>query len=92
MPFVYILECADGTFYVGHTDDLAARQKSHSAGHAAAYTAARRPVAMVYAEEHSSLKDARARERQLKRWTHTKKQALVDQRLKAARPTRRSSP
>ena len=92
MPFVYILECADGTFYVGHTDDLAAREQTHSAGHGASYTAARLPVSMVYAEEHSSLRDARARERQLKRWTHTKKQALVDRRLKATRPPGRGNP
>lgn len=69
VPFVYILRCADGTLYVGHTGDLSARLLAHNAGAGSAYTAARLPVEMVYAEEHVSLKGARARERQLKGWT-----------------------
>ena len=77
MPFVYLLRCADGTLYVGHTHDLAARVKTHNEGHGSAYTESRRPVEMVYAEEHSSLQGAVARERQVKRWTAKKKEALV---------------
>ena len=77
MPFVYILRCADGTLYVGHTSDLAAREKAHNDGTAAAYTAARRPVSVVYAETMASSEDARSRERQIKRWTTRKKEALI---------------
>ncbi len=77
MPFTYILRCADDTLYVGHTENLASREQTHNDGKGAKYTAARRPVRMVYAEEHSSAGRAIARERQLKRWSHKKKEALI---------------
>jgi putative endonuclease len=77
MPFIYILRCADETLYVGHTEDLASREETHNAGRGAKYTAARTPVRMVYAEEHASVASAIARERQLKRWSHKKKEALI---------------
>ena len=77
MAFTYILRCADDTLYVGHTENLASREQTHNDGKGAKYTAARRPVRMVYAEEHSSARSAIARERQLKRWSHRKKEALI---------------
>jgi predicted GIY-YIG superfamily endonuclease len=77
MAFTYILRCADDTLYVGHTENLASREQTHNDGKGAKYTASRRPVRMVYAEEHSSPGSAIARERQLKRWSHKKKEALV---------------
>ena len=77
MSFVYIARCADGTVYVGHTSDLAAREATHNDGHGARYTAARRPVRIVYAEEFPNIDAAKTRERQLKGWTLAKKEALV---------------
>jgi predicted GIY-YIG superfamily endonuclease len=77
MFYVYVLRCVDGTLYVGYTKDLASREWTHNEGKGAKYTAARRPVCMVYAEEHSSFASAMARERQLKRWSHKKKEALI---------------
>ena len=77
MPFIYIVRCADDTLYVGHTEDLASRERTHNDGRGAVYTGARRPVHMVYAEEHASIASALVRERQLKRWSTKKKEALV---------------
>ena len=77
MPFTYILRCADATVYVGHTEDLGLREQTHNEGRGAKYTAARRPVRMVYAEEHPSIESAIAREHQLKRWSREKKEALI---------------
>ena len=77
MPFTCILRCADDTLYVGHTENLASRERTHNDGKGAKYTATRRPVRMVYAEEHASAESAIARERQLKRWSHKKKEALI---------------
>ena len=77
MPFTYIVRCADDTLYVGHTEDLSSREETHNDGKGAKYTAARRPVRIVYAEEHSSAASSIARERQLKRWSNKKKEALV---------------
>jgi putative endonuclease len=77
VPFIDIARCVDDTLYVGHTDDLASREKTHNDGQGAVYTAARRPVRIVYAEEHASVASAIARERQLKRWSNKKKEALI---------------
>ena len=48
---MYILRCADDTLYIGHTENLASREQTHNDGKGAKYTAARRPVRIVYAEE-----------------------------------------
>lgn len=77
MPFVYILKCADGVFYVGRTDDLEQRLQAHQRGEGSRFTSCRRPVEMVYAEEHQTQRGAVAREQQLKRWTRAKKEALI---------------
>lgn len=77
MPFCYILRCVDGSCYVGSTDDLTSRLIKHSDGSASHYTAARRPVTLVYAEEAPSIQMARAREQQIKGWTRAKKEALI---------------
>ena len=77
MFYVYVLRCSDGSLYVGRTKDLAAREQWHNDGHGARYTTSRRPVTIVYAEEFSSELSAARRERQLKRWSTAKKNALV---------------
>ncbi len=74
VPWVYILRCSDNTLYIGHTNDVAAREKTHNEGHGSRYTAVRRPVTVVYAEQLDSAEDAIAREHQLKRWTRAKKE------------------
>lgn len=77
MVWVYILRCRDGTFYVGLTTDIESRETEHNQGTGSRYTAARRPVKIIYTELHPSLESARARERQLKRWSAAKKEALA---------------
>ncbi len=75
--FVYILRCADGSYYIGCTTNLIERERAHNAGFASEHTARRRPVRLVYSEAHQSWSAARRREIQLKRWSHSKKKALV---------------
>jgi predicted GIY-YIG superfamily endonuclease len=78
MPhFVYILRCSDGSYYVGHTNDVAERVERHNAGRGPAYTAARLPVELAYSQELPSMEAALQREAQLKRWTRAKKEALI---------------
>jgi putative endonuclease len=77
VPRIYLLRCADSTLYVGHTNDLVARQKAHHDGFGARYTATRLPVTIVYSEAHRSTQSAIARQRQLTRWTTSKKEALI---------------
>ena len=75
--WVYIIRCADGSYYTGSTKDLDQRLQAHEVGRAAPYTARRRPLTLVYSERHQSMKAARGREQQIKRWTHKKKEALI---------------
>jgi len=77
MWFVYILRCSDDSLYIGETNNVANRLARHNDGIAATYTAARRPVRVVYIESHESRRESLQRERQLKRWTRAKKEALV---------------
>ena len=75
--YVYILRCADGSYYVGLTEDLKGRENAHNNGRGSTYTFLRRPVQLVYSESYDSLEEAIGRERQLKRWSHAKKKALI---------------
>lgn len=75
--FGYILQCSDGSLYVGNTTNVAARVTAHDDGRGALWTACRHPVSLVYHEQQSSEEQAIARERQIKRWTHAKKLALI---------------
>jgi putative endonuclease len=78
MPFCYILECADGTFYTGWTTDLERRVKTHNAGRGAKYTKLRRPVRLVYSEKLRSRSAAQKRELAIKRLRRSKKLELVN--------------
>ena len=75
--YVYILRCADGSYYVGHTDNLQRRVKAHNEGGGAKFTCKRRPVRLVYTETHDGEEAAVRRERQLKKWSRAKKEALI---------------
>ena len=76
--YVYILRCADGSYYVGSTrTSLEARVAEHNAGTFGGYTTRRRPVVPLFHQEFARIEDAIAAERQIKGWTHAKKEALV---------------
>jgi predicted GIY-YIG superfamily endonuclease len=84
MHFVYILRCADDSLYIGETNDLAGRVLKHNEG-GSPHTAARRPVSLAYSESFENRILALGRERQLKRWTRAKKEALIVGDLKLLR-------
>jgi putative endonuclease len=85
--YTYIVECADGTLYTGWTTDLVRRVATHNAGRGADYTRQRRPVRLVYSEEHDSRAGARSRELQLKKMTRARKLLLIaDAALREGRP------
>src|SRR5208283_2064541 len=76
--FVYLLQCADGSFYVGHTDDLERRVAQHECGAVpSCYTFKRRPVRLMWSQEFPTRVEALAKERQLKGWSRAKKEALA---------------
>ena len=75
--YVYILECADGTYYTGWTTDLEHRVATHNAGRGAKYTRARLPVQLVYFEEFDEKIPAQKREYAIKQLTRAQKEALI---------------
>ena len=71
--WVYMLECADRSYYVGHTDELEKRVLQHERGELGGYTSTRRPVRVVFTQEFASREEALAAERQIKGWSRKKK-------------------
>lgn len=77
MPYVYIVRCADDTYYTGWTSDVAGRVAAHNAGRGGRYTRARRPVTLVYQEEAADRRAAMKREAAIKRYTREQKERLA---------------
>ena len=75
--WTYMLQCADGHYYVGHSDNLEARLAAHQSGAITGYTRSRRPVALVWSETFATREEALAAERQIKGWSRAKKRALI---------------
>ena len=76
--WVYMLRCADDSFYIGHTDNLEMRVAKPETGEYTGYTWSRRPVVLVYSQEFQTRDEALRAERQIKGWNRAKKQALID--------------
>lgn len=75
--FVYILQCADQSLYVGCTNNLEKRLHQHNNSKSGAhYTKVRRPVTLRYQEEFATLAEGRKREAEIKSWVREKKLAL----------------
>jgi len=80
MPYsVYIVECSDGTFYTGIAADVARRTREHNESpKGARYTRARRPVRLVYREEHPDKSSALKREYAIKKLSRLQKSVLIE--------------
>src|SRR5688572_31148395 len=78
MAWMYILKCADGTYYVGSTRNLDLRFSQHQSGKGSRYTSGRLPVELVYAEEYDRITDAYAREKQVQNRSRAKREALIN--------------
>lgn len=77
MPYMYILECADGSYYTGSTWNLELRLWQHQQGIGANHTAKRLPVKLIYFEQTDRIDEAFYREKQVQGWSRKKKQALI---------------
>lgn len=77
MPYMYILKCADDSYYTGSTWSLKKRLAQHQCGEGARHTAKRLPVELVYFEEFARVEDAFRREKQVQGWGRRKKEALM---------------
>jgi len=79
--WVYILECSDGSYYTGSTNDIERRLAQHQQGEGAQYTKNRRPVKLAYSEEFKRVDEAFHREKQVQGWSRAKKKALIEGRF-----------
>ncbi|MBK9190857.1 MAG: GIY-YIG nuclease family protein [Crocinitomicaceae bacterium] len=75
--WMYILKCSDGTFYTGSTKYLVKRIEQHQNGEGSNYTSLRLPVELIYCEEFERIDHAFYREKQVQKWSHGKKVALI---------------
>lgn len=77
MNYVYIVECSDGTFYTGWTNNLEKRIDMHSKGTGAKYTKGRGPVKLIYSEKFEDKREAMRREYEIKKKTRQEKLLLI---------------
>ncbi len=77
--YIYILLCHDGTLYIGYTDDLVRRLRTHNSGKGAKYTRSRLPVKLLYWEKYADKSTAMRREYALKQWTRAEKLVLLQE-------------
>lgn len=75
--WVYILRCADGSYYTGHTDNLENRIGQHQAGVCGGYTAERLPVVLAWSQECATREEALGAELHVKGWSRKKKEAMM---------------
>ena len=75
--WVYILRCADDSYYTGHTDNLDKRIVEHQTDRIDGYTSTRLPLTLVFSEEFPNREEALACERQIKGWSRKKKEAMM---------------
>ena len=75
--YIYILKCADGTYYTGWTTDPARRLAVHNSGKGAKYTRSRLPVYLVYIESFETKSDALKRECEIKKMSRAEKELLI---------------
>jgi putative endonuclease len=78
MYYIYILLCKDGSYYTGSTNDVEKRFRDHLEGKGARYTKSHKPERIVYKEKFSTKSEALKREVELKKWTKTKKELLIN--------------
>jgi len=81
MPHMYILECSDGSYYVGSTRDLPHRLSQHESGQGAEYTRRRLPVKLVFSAEFDRVEEAYSWEKQVQNWSRAKRIALIEGRI-----------
>jgi len=80
MPYVYILTCADGSFYTGSTVNLVQRVEQHQTGFGAVYTRERLPVELTWYSEFARVDEAFAWEKRIQGWSRAKKRLLIEDR------------
>ncbi|HEX8016577.1 MAG TPA: GIY-YIG nuclease family protein [Flavobacterium sp.] len=77
--YVYILKCSDGSYYTGVTSNITKRVYEHQVGHYPdCYTISKRPIELVFYCEFTDINLAIEKEKQIKKWSRGKKEALIN--------------
>lgn len=77
VSYIYVVECADKSFYTGYTTDIVRRIKLHNAKKGAKYTRARGPVTLVYFEEYETKSEATKAESSFKKLARMQKEQYI---------------
>jgi putative endonuclease len=77
MFWVYILRCSDGSYYIGHTDNIEHRINQHQMGECPGYTAKKHPVELIWTQDFVTREEALSAEQQIKGWSRKKKEAMI---------------
>ena len=75
--YIYILKCNDNSYYVGHTDNIEKRVAEHQANESHCYISKRLPIRVVFVQPFGTRDEALIAERQIKKWSRKKKEALI---------------
>lgn len=81
--YFYVLECSDGTYYAGYTNDLKKRLNAHNSGKGAKYTRAKRPVVLIHQEIYDTKPEAMRAEYAFKQLTRLQKDRYIVQKKEA---------
>ncbi|MFW0793864.1 GIY-YIG nuclease family protein [Gordonia sp. CPCC 205515] len=76
--YVYILECADKSLYVGSTRNIENRAEQHNTGRGSRYTSKRTPVRLAWYQEYENIGEAYALEKRIQKWSRAKRIALIE--------------
>ena len=78
MNYVYIVQCSDGTYYTGYTNNIKKRINAHNEGKGAKYTRGRKPVILKHVEAFDTKSEALSREYHIKKLSRVEKQHLIN--------------
>ncbi len=73
------MKCNDDSYYIGHTDNIEKRISEHESNAYNCYTSSRLPIKVMYVQSFGSRGEALDSERQLKKWSRKKKEALIEE-------------
>lgn len=79
--FFYFARCADKSLYAGYRTDIQKREDTHNSGKGAKYTAGRRPIKIIYWEAFETKTEAMQREAEIKKWSKSKKEGFINEKL-----------
>lgn len=76
--YMYVLECKDGSYYAGYTNQLEKRVQTHNEGKGAKYTRGRRPIKLIHFERYGTKREAMQAEYKFKQLRRSEKEQIIE--------------